>query len=219
MRDFCSRGDARHLRVLLDGAAKDVEVHNFYVPAGGDEPDPEVNPKFAHKLAFVDEMAEWAAVDKAAAGRAILVGDLNIAPLKHDVWSHRALLNVVSHTPVEVEKLKRAQAADPWVDALRKFVPDDQKLPLARLVQHEQGAAPRPCPGEPRARAGAEIDGGPARSPRLGAPFRPRPGQGDLLPVACLADDHRVISIRAVSPFGPISQQTCAIAQKCYIMV
>ena len=128
MRDFCSRGDARHLRVLLDGAAKDVEVHNFYVPAGGDEPDPEVNPKFAHKLAFVDEMAEWAAVDKAAAGRAILVGDLNIAPLKHDVWSHRALLNVVSHTPVEVEKLKRAQAADPWVDALRKFVPDDQKL-------------------------------------------------------------------------------------------
>ena len=128
VRDFCSKGDARHLRVVLDGAVKDVEVHNFYVPAGGDEPDPEVNPKFAHKLAFVDEMAEWAAADKAASGRAILVGDLNIAPLEHDVWSHRALLNVVSHTPVEVEKLKRAQAAGPWVDALRKFVPDDQKL-------------------------------------------------------------------------------------------
>ena len=128
VRDFCSRGDARHLRVVLDGAARDVEVHNFYVPAGGDEPDPEINPKFAHKLAFVDEMAEWAAADKAAAGRAILVGDLNIAPLEHDVWSHRALLKVVSHTPVEVEKLKRAQAAGPWVDALRKFVPDDQKL-------------------------------------------------------------------------------------------
>jgi len=128
VRDFCSKGDARHLRVVLDGAAKDVEVHNFYVPAGGDEPDPEINPKFAHKLAFVDEMADWAAADEAAAGRAILVGDLNIAPLEHDVWSHKALLNVVSHTPIEVEKLKRAQAAGPWVDALRKFVPDDQKL-------------------------------------------------------------------------------------------
>ncbi len=128
VRDFCSKGDARHLRVVLDGAAKDVELHNFYVPAGGDEPDPEINPKFAHKLAFVDEMADWAAADKAAVGRAILVGDLNIAPLEHDVWSHKALLKVVSHTPVEVEKLKRAQAAGPWVDALRKFVPDDQKL-------------------------------------------------------------------------------------------
>ncbi len=128
VRDFCSKGDARHLTVALDGVAKGLELHNFYVPAGGDEPDPEINPKFAHKLAFVDEMAEWAANDKAAAGRAILVGDLNIAPLEHDVWSHKALLNVVSHTPVEVGKLKRAQAAGPWVDALRKFVPDDEKL-------------------------------------------------------------------------------------------
>ncbi len=128
VRDFCAKGDARHLRVAFDGAAKGVELHNFYVPAGGDEPDPEINPKFAHKLAFVDEMAEWAAHDRAAAGRAILVGDLNIAPLEHDVWSHKALLKVVSHTPVEVEKLRRAQAAGPWVDALRKFVPDDEKL-------------------------------------------------------------------------------------------
>ncbi len=128
VRDFCLRGDARHLRVVLDGPAKGVQLHNFYVPAGGDEPDPKINPKFAHKLAFVDEMAEWAAADQAAAGRAILVGDLNIAPLEHDVWSHKALIKVVSHTPVEVEKLKRAQAAGPWVDALRKFVPDDQKL-------------------------------------------------------------------------------------------
>jgi exodeoxyribonuclease-3 len=128
VRDFCNKGDARHLKVTLDGALRDVELHNFYVPAGGDEPDPEINPKFAHKLAFIDEMADWAASDGAAAGRAILVGDLNIAPLEHDVWSHKALLNVVSHTPVEVEKLKRAQAAGPWVDALRKFVPDSEKL-------------------------------------------------------------------------------------------
>jgi exodeoxyribonuclease-3 len=128
VRDFCAKGDARHLRVALDAEAKGIEVHNFYVPAGGDEPDPDINPKFAHKLAFVDEMAAWAVEDSAAAGRSILVGDLNIAPLEHDVWSHRALLNVVSHTAIEVEKLKRAQAAGPWVDALRKFVPEEQKL-------------------------------------------------------------------------------------------
>jgi exodeoxyribonuclease-3 len=31
-------------------------LHNFYVPAGGDIPDPKVNPKFAHKLEFLREM-------------------------------------------------------------------------------------------------------------------------------------------------------------------
>jgi exodeoxyribonuclease III len=127
-RDFCAKADARYLRVVVEDDDDGLEVHNFYVPAGGDEPDPNINPKFAHKLAFVDEMVAWTTADHAAAGRSILVGDLNIAPLEHDVWSHKQLLKVVSHTPIEVEKLKRAQAAGPWVDALRKFVPDDQKL-------------------------------------------------------------------------------------------
>jgi exodeoxyribonuclease-3 len=127
-RDFCAKGDSRHLHVVIGGKAKGLEIHNFYVPAGGDEPDPEINDKFAHKLAFVDEMADWFKKDNTAAGRAILVGDLNIAPLEHDVWSHKALLNVVSHTPIEVGKLNRAQAAGPWIDALRKFAPVDQKL-------------------------------------------------------------------------------------------
>ena len=127
-RDFCAKGDARHLHVVLGDEAHGLELHNFYVPAGGDEPDPEINAKFAHKLAFVDEMADWGRDERPAAGRSILVGDLNIAPLEHDVWSHKALISVVSHTPIEVDKLTRAQAAGPWVDALRKFVPDDQKL-------------------------------------------------------------------------------------------
>jgi len=127
-RDFCAKGDSRHLAVTLAGKAAGLEIHNFYVPAGGDEPDPDVNDKFAHKLAFVDEMTTWFETEPRTNGRAILVGDLNIAPLEHDVWSHKALLSVVSHTPIEVEKLKRAQAAGPWVDALRKFVPGDEKL-------------------------------------------------------------------------------------------
>ena len=59
-RDFCAKGDARHLHVVLGGEANGLELHNFYVPAGGDEPDPEINVKFAHKLAFVDEMVDWA---------------------------------------------------------------------------------------------------------------------------------------------------------------
>jgi exodeoxyribonuclease III len=127
-RDFCVKGDSRHISVRLAGEAAGLDIHNFYVPAGGDEPDPKINVKFAHKLAFVDEMESWFKTAAMAKGRAILAGDLNIAPLEHDVWSHKALINVVSHTPVEVEKLNRAQAAGPWVDALRKFVPGNKKL-------------------------------------------------------------------------------------------
>jgi hypothetical protein len=39
----------------------------------------------------------------------ILVGDLNIAPLETDVWSHKQLLKVVSHTPIETENAGDAQ--------------------------------------------------------------------------------------------------------------
>ena len=58
----------------------------------------------------------------------VLVGDLNVAPLEHDVWSHKALLKVVSHTPVEVEKLADVFRAGAWIDAMRHFVPADEKL-------------------------------------------------------------------------------------------
>ncbi len=43
--------------------------------------------------------------------RAILVGDLNVAPLEHDVWSHKQMLRVVSHTPIECEKFNAARWA------------------------------------------------------------------------------------------------------------
>lgn len=128
-KDWCLKGDARHAHVILGG---DVELHNFYIPAGGDIPDPDENVKFAHKLQFLDELkAHFAAGSKAGAsakGKAIMVGDLNIAPLEEDVWSHKQLLNVVSHTPIEVEKLNALQKAGKWVDAVRQITPSPTKL-------------------------------------------------------------------------------------------
>jgi exodeoxyribonuclease III len=121
---WCGKSDCRHAVATVDG----IEIHNFYVPAGGDIPDPEVNEKFAHKLAFLDEMAEWLEEERDSRRPMILVGDLNVAPLEHDVWSHKQLLKIVSHTPVEVEKLGRVQRSAKWVDAVRYFVPQDQKL-------------------------------------------------------------------------------------------
>ena len=106
----------------------EITVHNFYVPAGGDIPDRDLNTKFGHKLDFLGEMADWIKKDKLADKGSVLVGDLNIAPLEHDVWSHKALLKVVSHTPIEVDRLQKVFKAGPWVDALRTKVPEDQKL-------------------------------------------------------------------------------------------
>lgn len=124
-RQWCGIEDCRHVYVTLPGG---VELHNFYVPAGGDVPDPAVNPKFAHKLKFVDEATAWFAERRGADKRMILLGDLNIAPLETDVWSHKQLIKVVSHTPIEVERMARWYQSCDWVDAVRRFVPPERKL-------------------------------------------------------------------------------------------
>ncbi len=126
-RGFCGKGDARHASITVADGDRDIVVHNFYVPAGGDEPDPDINLKFAHKLAFLDEMRCWLTGPETDRN-AVLVGDLNVAPHENDVWSHRQLLNVVSHTPIETEGLEAIRRAGSWVDAVRRFVPVEEKL-------------------------------------------------------------------------------------------
>jgi exodeoxyribonuclease III len=122
---WCQRRDCRHGVVTLPGG---VELHNLYVPAGGDVPDPAANAKFAHKLQFLDEVTAWFARERASTTPMIVLGDLNIAPLETDVWSHKQLLNVVSHTPVEVAKLGVLQASVGFIDAVRVFIPPEQRL-------------------------------------------------------------------------------------------
>ncbi len=124
-RNWCGREDCRHAFVRLRGG---IELHNVYVPAGGDVPDPERNDKFAHKLSFLEDIAGWFAARRRAGNRFILAGDLNVAPLETDVWSHKQLLKVVSHTPGEVERLGRLQASLDWVDAVRHFIPPELRL-------------------------------------------------------------------------------------------
>jgi exodeoxyribonuclease III len=122
---WAGKDDCRHIHATLPD---ETEVHCLYVPAGGDIPDITLNEKFAHKLQLLDEIRAW--WEKQASGntRKILVGDLNIAPLEHDVWSHKQLLDVVSHTPIEVEKLAQLQQSIGWYDVMRHFVPAHEKL-------------------------------------------------------------------------------------------
>ena len=128
---FCGKSDCRHIAITLGeraGLRDPVTLHNFYVPAGGDTPDPAVNVKFAHKLAFLDEMHSSAALRPAPSERAIIVGDLNVAPLEHDVWSHQQMMRVVSHTPIECEKLTAVRKAGNWIDTMRVLTPEPEKL-------------------------------------------------------------------------------------------
>ncbi|MEK6542353.1 MAG: exodeoxyribonuclease III [Pseudomonadota bacterium] len=120
--DWQANGEARHLGVSLPGG---VRLENVYIPAGGDIPNRDENPKFGQKLDFIERMIGWSgALDVPT----ILTGDFNIAPLECDVWNHKQLLKVVSHTPVEVETLARLQAAADWVDLGRHFITAPERL-------------------------------------------------------------------------------------------
>ena len=123
--DWYGQQDCRHAAVALELPGGPVTLHNFYAPAGGDIPDTTENPKFAHKLAFIEEVTAW--FEQHPPSRSILTGDLNIAPLEHDVWSHKQLQNVVSHTPPETERLNKWLNGG-FTDALRHFVPENEKL-------------------------------------------------------------------------------------------
>jgi len=124
-KTFCSLEDGRHVAATLPNGAR---VHSFYVPSGGDEPDPEANPKFAHKLKFMEEMAGWLPSEEAGGGRQIIVGDFNVAPGEFDVWSHKQLLDVVSHTPVEVEGLSAVKRSADFADIARELIPEPERL-------------------------------------------------------------------------------------------
>ena len=125
-RDYCAMGDTRHLSATLDLDGKPLRLHNFYVPAGGDEPDPRTNPKFDHKLRFVEEMRMLQAGADGASD--VLVGDLNIAPEEADVWSSRQLRNVVSHTDIERSAMRALIADGGWADLMRHGVDADRRI-------------------------------------------------------------------------------------------
>ena len=161
-----------------------ITVHNLYIPAGGDEPDPTINPKVPPQALLPGRAAGLHG--GARAPRSILVGDLNVAPLETDVWSHKQLLSVVSHTPVETEGLERVRAAGGWVDLMRRFVPPEQKLftwwsyrspdwtknDRGRRLDHIWVTPDL----APEATAMSRAEG----RPLLGAPLRPRPGHRRL---------------------------------------
>ena len=121
--DVCREGHARVVGITVAG----VEVQNFYVPAGGDLPDRLMNPKFDHKLDFFERMTALVAARDPKAPL-LIAGDLNVAPGEFDVWNHRYMSKVVSHTPIEIEAMEGLRAAGSFIDLMREARPNPEKL-------------------------------------------------------------------------------------------
>ena len=125
---FGGKEDARHIAVTLgDGAAAGITLHNFYVPAGGDIPDPDLNPKFAHKLAYLDEMRSWTASagqreddprrrPQCRAAARMTSG----ATARCSAWSATPRRKPNGCSPI--------QADGGWVDAVRHRLPEPQRV-------------------------------------------------------------------------------------------
>jgi exodeoxyribonuclease-3 len=119
----CREGHARCVSAIVAG----VEIQNFYVPAGGDVPDRAMNPKFDHKLDFLERLTAQMR-RRNPKSPLVVSGDLNVAPGENDVWNHRFMSKVVSHTPAEVAAMEALRASLGFIDLARVATPEPAKL-------------------------------------------------------------------------------------------
>ncbi|MFZ9180638.1 MAG: exodeoxyribonuclease III [Rickettsiales bacterium] len=124
--DVLNYRQKRHIFAEIQTEIGNINLHNFYIPAGGDIPDAKLNEKFDHKLKFLDFMAEYFLQNRQK--NTVILGDFNIAPSPYDVWSHQQLINVVSHTEIEVRKLNYLQQTLNFIDCHRHFAKPDEKI-------------------------------------------------------------------------------------------
>ncbi len=121
---WCEKDDRRHQSVELSCG---IDLHNIYIPAGGDVADAKTNPKFAHKLNFMNEQSAWWRQNQDSKAKRMIVGDFNVAPRESDVWSHKALKNTITHTQIEIDHLMELQASGPWVDLMSEKLSAEEK--------------------------------------------------------------------------------------------
>ena len=123
---WAGREDARHVFARLSNSG--VGIHCLYVPAGGDLPDRNQNPKFDYKLRFLDALADHFAGAYGFRDPMILAGDLNVAPLPADVWDHAKLRNIITHTEIEITALERVKRSLNWIDTQREVSGEDDPV-------------------------------------------------------------------------------------------
>jgi exodeoxyribonuclease-3 len=104
---WAERPDARHIFARV--ASTGIGVHCVYVPAGGDVPDRDANPKFDFKLRYLDDLADHFSGTYGFRDPMILAGDL-------------------THTEIEVAALERVKRSLNWIDTQRELVGEDDPV-------------------------------------------------------------------------------------------
>jgi DNA polymerase-1 len=82
---------------LIACQIEDLKLVNLYCPQG----QAEDSPKFQYKLRFFRALRQWIEEHYSPDDNLLIVGDLNIAPLKTDVWDIGAFKNVPTYHPLE----------------------------------------------------------------------------------------------------------------------
>ena len=95
-------GQSRLIACEID----DLKLVNLYCPQGQSED----SPKFQYKLKFYQELRKWIAETYKPTDNLLVVGDLNIAPLRTDVWDIGAFKNVPTYHPLEHAEWKQLLA-------------------------------------------------------------------------------------------------------------
>ena len=123
------KNDGRHISAMVAPEGRTAfSVHSLYVPAGGEAPDPRINSKFADKLSFIDDTADYFAGAFGFRDAVVLTGDLNIAPLPSDVWDHHKMQKRIGHTDLDIAAMDRLRRSLNWIDVVREIVPPDDPV-------------------------------------------------------------------------------------------
>ena len=108
------------LEVAGLGALSCVSV---YVPNGRSVEHPE----FAHKLAFLDGLLEFAEQQLAGPRALVVGGDFNLCPGALDTWDEAAWEGRIFHTPAERERFQ-ALVGLGLVDLFRRLYPEQRQF-------------------------------------------------------------------------------------------
>ena len=96
-------GQSRLIAGEIEVGRNKLNLVNLYCPQG----QAEDSPKFQYKLRFYKALRAWITENYKPQDNLLVVGDLNIAPLKTDVWDVGAFKNVPTYHPLEHEEWKK----------------------------------------------------------------------------------------------------------------
>ena len=105
---------ARYLEADVNG----VRICNLYLPNGNPHP----GPKFAYKLAWMEQLRARMAAVWAEEVPAVVLGDFNVIPEDKDVWAVKAMADDALMQP-ESRDAYRRMLADGWTDAIDTLNP------------------------------------------------------------------------------------------------